>query len=390
MKRPKLLLVTTVPDTLVMILREQPKFLSQYFDVHLCTGNQDYSGELVRECVPVHIVPMVRRMNPLKDLQALVGFVMLLRRIRPDIVHSYTPKAGFIAMIASALCGVENRIHTFTGLLWPTSRGALRRILRIVDMVISASASQVLAESEGVRSDLYDGNITKKPIDIIGRGNIAGVEPSYFDPTNCEIIEKGRELRQGLGLGPEDFLFAFIGRLTPDKGVNELISSVEEMPETVKLAIVGEQDAVAPLPEPLLKRIERNRNIHPLGFMSDIRSVLSIADCVVLPSYREGFPNVVLQAGAMAKPVLATRVNGSKEIIEPYVNGWLIEPRSIGQLKEKMLEILEMPSETMQRLGWQAREIVTANYSRQIYWGHLKNYYDLLLCSRIKTPGESN
>ncbi|WP_304806216.1 glycosyltransferase, partial [uncultured Muribaculum sp.] len=268
-------------------------------------------------------VPMERHISPLRDLRSLWRLVRVFRRERPDMVHSMTPKAGLLCMLAAWITRVPVRVHMFTGLVFPTATGLKRRILMATDRLTCACATHVLPEGEGVKRDLLNNGITRKPIKVLGYGNCRGIDLDRFDPTLSEVQAEAAKLRK-----PEVFTFIAIGRLVGDKGINELVAAFSclnrELPAT-RLILVGPQEKeLDPLSPATLSEIESNPAIEAVGNQADVRPWLAAADCHVLASYREGFPNVVIEAGAMGLPSIVTDINGANEIIVEGKNGTIV------------------------------------------------------------------
>lgn len=381
--RPRVTLVTTVSDTMALILGGQPSYLAKKFDLSLITSPGSLLSRVEsQERLPVTPVPMERGIHPLKDLASIWRMLWTLSRQRPDLVHSYTPKAGLVTMLSAWLCRVPVRVHTFTGLIFPTSRGVKQHILIWVDRLICACATHVVPEGEGVKQDLQHYRITRKPLQVIGYGNIAGVDTKHFNPDVMEVRTAAEMLHNQLALKPDSVLFCFVGRLNQDKGISELFDAFSGLPRQAYLLLVGGVDNSAPIPQDLQAAIKNHPRVYTLGFMEDIRPALSLADMLVLPSYREGFPNVVLQAGAMKLPVIATDINGCNEIVEPDFNGWLVPARDSQALKKTMLLAMQTSEPERIRMGEQARERVKNRFERIDHWKRMENFYFKLLANR--------
>ncbi|MYN13575.1 glycosyltransferase [Pusillimonas sp. TS35] len=380
MTHHKLLVVTTVPETLLTILQDQPRFLAQALGgsiiVELATSpGPDAQCVADAEGVMVHGVPMARGIAPLKDIYAIVRMMHLLRRERPDIIHSYTAKAGLIAMIAGWLCRVPVRVHTFTGLVFPTERGFKRSILIAVDRLVCAAATRVVPEGLGVLADLRDHHITGKPLQVIGHGNIAGVDTRLYDRDAPGLSEAAAALRTQLTIPTDALVYCYVGRLNRDKGLHELLAAFDALPPTAHLALAGALDITAPISPYEQNLIASHPRIHALGFMQDVRPLMTMSDVLVLPSYREGFPNVVLQAGAMALPVIATDINGCNEVITPNHNGWLVPPHDTPALRIAMEAAANLTSEQRREMGIQARIRIQQRYERDTHWQNMLAFY---------------
>lgn len=372
----RLALVTTVPETMVSILKGQPNYLAKHFNVYLITSpGSTLKGVEKREGVTVEAIPMERGINPFKDFISILRMLGALLRLRPDIVHSYTPKAGLVTMVSAWLCGVPIRVHTFTGLIFPTATGFKQKILIWVDRLICVCATHVVPEGLGVQRDLESYRITGKPLKVIGHGNIAGVDTEFFSLEAIGVRAAAVELRARIKLDPQAMVFCFVGRLNKDKGIAELCTAFNALPEQAQLLLIGGLDQSAPISEELQEKIKNNSRIHVLGFLEDIRPALSLANVLVLPSYREGFPNVVLQAGAMSLPVIATNINGCNEVIEPGFNGWLVAPRDAKALMVAMQEAMQIPSGSHKEMGERARSRVQQRFEQRQHWERMKSFY---------------
>lgn len=383
MRQARMLIVTTVPETLATILRDQPRFLGRFFELQLATSpGAEFDQLELQEGVRVSRIKMARGINPLRDLLSLMKMIGLLLRVRPEIAHSYTPKAGLITMLAALICRVPIRIHTFTGLIFPTQSGLKRRTLVWIDRLICACSTQVIPESEGVRDDLLRFSITNKRLEKIGYGNIAGVDTTHYSRLAAHVADHAAQLRARTGLNDHSFVFVFLGRLNRDKGLKELVSAFDTLENEPQLLLVGAVDDTAPVDATTLEAIERNPRIHRLGFQKDIRPALAASDVLVLPSYREGFPNAVLQAGAMELPVIATDISGSNEVIETGFNGWLVPPRQVPPLASAMNAAMNKSKAELAAMGKRARARIEERFEREDHWNRMLEFYTASLAAK--------
>lgn len=373
----KLIRVTTVPVTLVAfctgLLRELQE-QENYEVVAVSSPGEELNKLADSEGVRTIAVPMERRISPFKDLKSLWKMWRLMCREKPDMVHSMTPKAGMITMLAAKLARVPIRIHTFTGLVFPTSTGLKRRILMITDKLTCACATHIIPEGEGVKSDLLNYKITKKPLRVLGHGNIRGIDLEHFKPMPPLTPPEGR-----------GFTFVFVGRLVGDKGINELVTAFsrlnKEHPET-RLVLVGpEEEKIDPIKPETSVEIKRNTSIEAAGSQSDVRPFYASADALVFPSYREGFPNVVIEAGAMGLPSIVTDINGSREIIIEGENGTIIPSKDAEALYQAMKRFVENP-EDVKRMADKARSLVASRYEQSYVRQCLKDFYKECINSR--------
>lgn len=280
-------------------------------------------------------VPMERHISIVNDLKSLWNMIWVLRKERPYMVHSMTPKAGLICMFAAWITRVPRRVHTFTGLMWPTATGLKRRILMSTDRLTCACATHVIPEGQGVLNDLKKGGITKKPMKILGYGNVMGVDMERFNPARF-VVQKEDDV----------FTFLFVGRIVGDKGINELVEAFTRLYnkyKNVRLVLVGTYEhELDPVSDTTRKEIDTNDAINACGtkYGDDLLQMYVDADCFVMPSYREGFPNTVLEAGAMNLPSIVTDINGSREIIANEKNGLIVPSKNTTALYEAMERIL--------------------------------------------------
>lgn len=340
----------------------------------------------MREKVRTIAVPMRRHIYPLHDLISLWQLFWLFRREKPDMVHSITPKAGLLSMIAAKLAGVPIRLHTFTGLIWPTARGLKRKILVATDKLLCACATHLNPEGQGVAHDLQT-HITHKPLTVLGHGNVRGIDFDYYTSTP-DIERAADQYRADLGIPSDAFVFLFVGRIVRDKGIVELLEAFKNLTESysqksdtsspISLLLVGnEEEHLDPLPPSTQQLINTLPNVYRLPFQTDVRPFYATAQALVFPSYREGFPNVVLEAGAFALPSIVTDINGSREIITNKDNGLVIPPQNIEALTQAMQTLLHTPH--LKSMGEAAYRNVQQHFSKARVWQQLKDYYQHLL-----------
>lgn len=341
-----------------------------YEVVALASPDADLEELGKREGVRTIGVAMERHVSPWRDLVSLVRLTMVMMRERPDVVHSMTPKAGLLCMMAAWLAHVPVRVHTFTGLVWPTATGLSRRVLMLTDKITCFCATHIIPEGAGVKQDLQR-CITSKPMRVLGYGNVRGVDLDYWKRSNTVREEKKNA-----------FTFVFVGRIVRDKGINELVSAFVRLHDEcqfVRLILVGptedDLDPVLPHTRQLIKDCGA---IEAVGSQRDVRPFYEASDALVFPSYREGFPNVVIEAGAMDLPSIVTDINGSREIIIDGKNGCIIPPRDEEALYDAMKWMVEHPQD-VERMACNARPMVASRYEQGYVRQCLKDYYQSIL-----------
>lgn len=331
-----------------------------------------------REGVRTIGVAMRRDISPLHDIVSLCRLVRVLRRERPDVLHTMTPKAGLLGMMAAKIARVPVRVHTFTGLLFPTAKGLKRHLLTLTDRITCACATHIIAEGQGVRADLIGHGITRRPVRVLGHGNVRGVDLDHYSPTP-QLRAEAVELRRKFGIPDNARVLVFIGRFVGDKGLNELLEAlpiVEREMTDSELHLIMAGDIEGGRDDIPLASVATRPHIHLSGgWVDDVRPWLLAADLLVFPSYREGFPNVVLEAGAMGLPSVVTDINGSREIITQSENGLIVPPHTVEPLARAIIEILSLPPDRRDAMSRKARANVEARFSRPYVIKCLKDFY---------------
>lgn len=375
--KKKLIRISTIPGSLETLLKGQLKMLSEYYEVVAVSSPGERMKVLeAREGVRTVSVPMERRISLVKDFISLLRLIVLFAKERPDIVHSITPKAGLLSMLAAWITRVPARMHTFTGLVFPTATGKMQKLLIAMDRLTCFCATHINPEGEGVKRDLVNYNITSKPLHIIANGNVNGIDLGYFDRTP-EVMEKACSYKK-----EGTFTFCFVGRMVRDKGINELVHSflrLYQKDERVRLLLVGSFEKEL---DPVLPEVEEHILHHPgicyMGYQNDVRPFLVASDALVFPSYREGFPNVVIQAGAMGLPAIVTDINGCNEIVLPDLNGVIIPSKDEQALYESMKYFASHPVE-VERMAANARPLIASRYEQRIVWNALLDEYKSII-----------
>lgn len=376
--KKKIIRTASLSWSLYAFLGGQLKFLNQYYDMMTIGSEDEEVKELIKkEGIRAEFINIERTISPLKDLVSVYRLYKVFKKEKPFLVHSMTPKAGLVSMLAAYLARVPKRAHSFTGLIFPTKTGLMRKLLITTDWLICRFATHIYPEGQGVKRDLEQHRVTKKPLKVIANGSIRGMDLTHFDPNLYNDVDS-LQLRRDYAIAPEDFVFVFVGRLVNDKGLNELVIAfnnlVEQFPEA-KLILVGSDDGESDhLPQSTWDIIKANEQIIEAGHQFDVRPFLAASDTFVFPSYREGFPNVVLEAGAMGLPSIVTDINGSNEIIQEKYNGVIIPSQDDMALKEAMQWFLDHPNE-VQKIAKNCRTHIKENYQREYVWQEVLKEY---------------
>jgi len=376
---PKLVRITTMPVSLKVLLKGQMRFMrEQGFEVTMISSDGPEVEPLVQYEGCRHIpVKLTRRITPFTDFISLIRLIRIIRKLRPDIVHTHTPKAGLIGMWAAKLAGVKIRLHTIAGLPWMESKGMRRKLLKTMEKLTAAAATEILPNSFVQQQFLFDEGIAREKMKVIGGGSSNGIDSVHFSPQPA-LMTKVAELVEQESLSPNGWIWIFVGRIVKDKGIAELLDSFDilhqQFPED-RLWMVGEEE---PELDPLSEKHRYMLHEHPAirwwGYQTDIRPFLAAAKVLVFPSYREGFPNVPLQAGAMGCMLLLSDINGCNEIVQKGENGLLVPPKDTKSLTAAMFQI-RTDAEKCERFAQKIQQKIRENYNQQTLWNQILQKY---------------
>ena len=380
-KMIKIIRATTVPGSLNNFCRGMLKELSERYEVVALSSPGEAMQEIKeREGVRTIAVPMERHISFLKDCKSLLKLIIVFHKEKPMMVHSMTPKAGMLCMVAAWLTRVPVRVHTFTGLVFPTSTGIKRKILMCTDRLTCRCATHIIPEGEGVKNDLLNNKITKKPLKVLGYGNVRGIDMQFYS-RRAEVIRKMEEL----GLRDDNkFTFLFVGRIVRDKGINELVKAFLRLQETNKdaclILVGGYEDSLDPISEETREAICNNPGIKAVGRKGgdELLAYYAAADCYVQTSYREGFPNTVIEAGAMGLPSIVTDINGSREIIVQGENGVIVPSKNVDALYNAMWTMANHHEERT-AMAAKARQMIADRFEQSYVRKCLYDFYEQIL-----------
>jgi glycosyltransferase involved in cell wall biosynthesis len=377
---PRLVHVLSVPDSLVF-LRGQVAFMrSRGWDITVVTSPGEALDAFGRqEQVATHGIPLKRAITPAADLVSLAKLTRVIRGLRPDIVHAHTPKGGLIGSLAAAAARAPARIYHMRGLPLMTATGRRRALLTATERTACAAATHVLCVSHSLR-DVALGLKLCRPekIEVLLHGSGNGVDArGRFNPDKLPADTRAAT-RRSLGLAEDAVVFGFIGRLVVDKGIRELAAAWREVREqlpTAHLLLAGVWEPQDPVPADLRTTLENDPRVHVLGFRNDTPALYSAMDAVVLPTYREGFPNVLLEAAAMGRAVIATRIPGCVDAVQDGTTGVLVPAMDSGGLRDAMLRLGGDPGLRAQ-MGAAGRARVLEGFDRERLWQALADCYE--------------
>jgi len=377
-----LIRITTVPISLKILLKGQLNYMVRHGFILIGVSSKGAELDEVKkeEEIETCELEMTRTISFRKDIKALWGFYKLCKKEKPKIVHSHTPKAGIVGMLGAKLAGVPIRLHTVAGMPLMEATGLRRKLLDFVERLTYWSATKVYPNSKGLENFILENGYTiSNKLRVIANGSSNGINTSQFSK---EVIsaEQQNLLKNDLGIRNDDFVFVFVGRLVGDKGANELVEAFCQLNyPSVKLLLVGPLESdLDPLDKDTLRRIDDNERIISVGFQKDVRPYFAISNVLVFPSYREGFPNVVMQAGAMELPAIVSDINGCNEIIIEGKNGIIIPVKNVEAVKDAM-EMMLTNKELYLKMKRNARRMITERYEQQVVWDALLTEYKSLL-----------
>jgi len=370
----KLIIITTVPMSLATLVKGQAKYLSSYFDVKLVTSFSEKNQEISKdEGVELKSIDMTRQITIIKDLKALIELYKYFKNQKPDIVYTFTPKAGLLGMMASFLSRVPVRIHNIVGMPLMEATGKKFILLKFIERLTYFFSTNLFCNSFGLKKFINE-NLTKKDVKVIAQGSINGVDTEFFK--NTKTLDEKELIRDKFKIDKKDFVITFVGRIVKDKGINELIEAFVNLSKkynNLKLLLVGDyEEHLNPIKNENKILIDSLDSIITVGFQNDIRDFLSITDLFVLPSYREGLPNSLIEAGSFGIPLLATNINGCNEIIDDGITGILVEKKSAKKLEEAIDKLLE-DKEFYNSIKLKVRDRIIEKYEQKYFWNELKN-----------------
>lgn len=371
----KIIIIVTVPVVLETWLKGQAKFLSKYYEVEIITSYSIAINDIEKyENVSMKIFDFNRKINIFKDFKVLIQLFLHLIKVNPSIVYTLTPKAGLLGMISAWMANVPHRVHSVVGLPHLEATGKRKKILIITEKITYFFASNIYCNSLNLKKIIK--NMTKKQVRVIGNGSVNGVDIEYFK--NYSSYDVREFILNKLSISKNDFLITFVGRIVKDKGLNELLEAFKLLNfkySKVKLLLVGDyKDETDLISRESQSIIKNNKSVIYLEFQEDIRDYLSITNLFVLPSYREGLPNVLIEAGSYGIPLLATNINGCNEVIEQNKNGVLVSPKNMKELYLAMEKFI-VDENYYNYIKQNVRESIIRKYDQIYFWNELLNEF---------------
>ncbi len=353
------------------------------FDVVMISADgKELADVIKREQCRHIIVPMTRKITPLQDIKCLFMLVKIFRKEKPDIVHTHTPKAGLLGMLAARIAGVKVRIHTVAGLPLMVETGFKYRLLKFIEWLTYSAATQVWPNSNSLLRFISNNKLCKtNKLSIIAKGSSNGINLHRFNTT--VLNEKTlATIKASVHFSNDNLYLLCIGRLVKDKGIVELVHVFNELckeHQQLKLILVGEYEATLdPLPEEILHEIKNNPSIIHISWTDHVEYYMHIAHFFVFPSHREGFPNVLLQAGAMGLPVICSNIAGNIDIVKNNETGLIFDRGNEEQLLTLIQYALAHPQQLL-KMARQLQRDIHENYQQENIWQNMLGAYKSLV-----------
>ncbi|MFT3909263.1 MAG: glycosyltransferase family 4 protein [Ferruginibacter sp.] len=374
--------ITTVPMALKVLLAGQPGFMKEHgFNVILVSADGKEREDVIKtEGCEYVIVPMTRKITPLQDLVSFFKLRKLIKKYHPDIVHTHTPKAGLLGMLAAKSAGVKVRIHTVAGLPLMVETGFKRQLLMFTERLTYMSATEVWPNSRSMMDFITAKKLSaSKKLSMIGSGSTNGVDLKKFSKQNLNEEIKTK-IRSGIPSNGALKILC-VGRMVKDKGIEELIVVFEKLQKqySLQLILVGPfEPNLDPLSEATMNIITSNPAITHITWSDAVEYYMDLADIFVHPSHREGFPNVILQAGAMQAPVVCSNIPGNADIVKNEKTGLIFEVKNEDDLYSKLKFAIENKEQTATIANNLYKEVMQLYNREKIHEEILKKYNELL------------
>lgn len=383
-KKAKILRITTVAGTMNVNLKGQLKFINQHFEVIGATAPFfNYFDEIAeREGVKLYKVDLTRKITLLRDLVALFKLIFIIIKEKPDIIHTQTPKANLIGMMAGFICFTKVRMLSINGMPAYKEVGIKGKLLKLIDKISYRMATHIYPNSKGLFEHYSKWQMVNSKLGFIGYGSSNGIDFDYYNPQSISS-EQLNKLRLETGIKTEHFVFSFMGRVVNDKGIKELVDAFlsfcdKDDYSNCRLLIIGPvRESDDPIPKQYQDLLANHPKICHVGLQRDVRPYLLLSNVFTFPSHREGLPGSLMQAGAMGLPLIASDIIGNREIIE-QTEGLLFPVENVEKLTLAMQDLFN-DLENRRKMVLSIREKMKLIYDQKYYWNKLKSEYNRIL-----------
>jgi glycosyltransferase involved in cell wall biosynthesis len=358
-----------------------PLLLAKGYEVVGICADGPFTDDVCRQGVRVINIPMTRGFTPLKDLKCLWQLYAIFRQEHFDIIHYSTPKAALLSAIAGRLARCPILIYTLRGLGYNAFSGLKKLVGKFCEKIACHCAHYVIVISNSLREEVIrEKLLPANRARVLGAGSSKGVNINEFQ-LNVKTLFEAQKIRLRLGIDTNDIVVGYAGRMTLEKGISELIEAFRSIRQNncrVHLLLVGDQDQRNPLPHNIVALINSEKGVQTAPFSENVASYIAAMDILVLPSYREGFGNILIEASALDRPVIATDIPGCRDAVIDGTTGLLIAPHDAKSLEKALLELIASASKRKE-MGRNGRAWVEKNFDRNLVWARLINVYGQLL-----------
>ena len=368
------------------LLRGQLTYMQQHgFDVIAISADGKEREDIQTTGIRHEIIPFTRKITPIQDLICLWQLIRLFKKIKPNIVHTHTPKAGLLGMLAAWLCRVPLRVHTVAGLPLMEATGFKFWLLKQTERMTFACAHRIFPNSFGLLQFIQEQwKVKSEKLQVIGQGSSNGIDTKYFS-RNHELVAQAQALRAAHHISEQAMCFVFVGRIVKDKGMNELLAAFQSLLQNkpdARLILVGEMESdLDPLSPADIEYIQSSPQIISTGFQKDVRPWMLVGDVFVFPSYREGFPNVVMQAACLGLPCIVSDINGCNELIQHEQSGLIVPVKNAEALSNAMWRLAN-DADLRRRYATAARAYIVQHFEQNKFWEALLHNYQRCMQER--------
>jgi glycosyltransferase involved in cell wall biosynthesis len=371
-KKEKIVFVATAESAVNAFLLSHLKILSKYFDITVIVNTEDVLF-LKKQRVLVNVLSLKIPRNPhfFLDLYCLINLMIFFFKKRPNAVHSITPKAGLLAMLAAYLCFIPLRVHTFTGQVWVNKKGLKKWLLKMIDLLIGRLTIFNIVDSASQRDFLIQQKVlnVKKSI-LFGSGSVSGVDLKRFKPNKQMRIK----VRLRLGIPNTAFIFIYLGRLNRDKGILDLAQAFAKIQNSKAFLLIVGKDEGGFVGKIKVINAHKSSQVRFVDFTNKPEDYLAASDVLCLPSYREGFGNVIIEAAAMGIPAIASDIYGISDAIINNRTGMLHKPKNVNSILDAMQRFLTK-SELVKKYGIAASERVKVEFDSNMMNNYWRDFY---------------
>jgi len=376
------ILISTTSNQSTVLIKGQGQFLRNKGHEVIYSTNDGIKAQnfIHEENLIFAPVPFSREINFFNDIYCLILACKILVKYKPNIVNAGTPKAGFIYMLAAKIVGIKIRIFTLRGLRSDTLKGVKRQLVRLFEKISCSCATNIIAISPSLKEEAIRLKLSyPDKINVFLKGSSNGVDLTRFHISD-DIIARAKEKKKEWNISDGTFIFGYIGRIVKDKGIEELVAAFEKLQQiyNTKMLLIGSFDEEGAISIFCMEKIKQNKNIIVIDYTSDVPLYCYLLDVLILPSYREGFGNVVIEAAAMGVPAIVSDISGAKDTIENNETGLLIEPKNADSLLVSMKYYAE--NRELARLhGQNAKKRVENYFANEMIWNEQEKLYKKLL-----------